>query len=275
MLIKLNESLRRVNVTYFIILICIYVMINDYLNLYNGIKAINKGKVINITDNLVRREIKNIELPLLGYYLQEPLSNILYNYLFKNLNIYLNVTKQTIAYLVTLFYALISIPQFFLLINTDKPYKRKLACLLFQFKNILDYTDGALSREFINETNDHPKNNYGHLADGIANALSAILFIAGSFIYIIRTEYKTKRNFGLKKDLLAYKLFFLIFFLIASIGWNFSLEYYTAKTVLTKVWFHVFSIHLFKSFFRVVNFISNYKSGKQNTAFLTYFWKSM
>jgi hypothetical protein len=102
-----------------------------------------------------------------------------------------------------------------------------------------DYTDGILSRDFKKETKLTQDNNYGYLADATASSFSAILFIAGSYIFIIRTEYKSNRNAILKRHLVTRMTYFVVYRLIASIGWKFALEYYTSKTILSKVYLKI------------------------------------
>ncbi len=196
--------------------------------------------------------IKHFLTPMTGNYIQEPISKVLYNLFFANIN----ANKHDLANFITLTYTLISIPTIWLLSKVERKYYlcRQFGCLIFQIKNVMDYLDGAVIRN--GKTKNYDINGYqvdnGQIIDATANGISTFCFFIGTFFYII-IKYSKKSNSMIVEDseddcklandikkydrlsLVVYILMFLIYFVISSLGWNIVLEIYTKEVIYNQV----------------------------------------
>ena len=208
-------------------------------------------------------EVKHMLMPITGNYIQEPISKFSYNLIFSHINL----DKHFLANLITFTYTFISIPAIWLLSRVERKYilYRQLGCIIFQARNIMDYLDGAVIRH--GKTKTYTQTGYivdnGQLVDGIANALSAMCFFIGTFLYILRKYTKTTNSpdnfeadevndynkltneFNRKYDrstLVVLILLFLIYFIIASLGWDIVLGVYTKEVIYNQVYVTFFSL---------------------------------
>jgi hypothetical protein len=184
-------------------------------------------------------EIKSLILPITGQ-MQEWLADGLYVYLISPIQHFFN--PKILANCVTLFYVLISIPEIWLLANTANSCGRKVACGLFQLKNVLDYVDGKIirngSRRVTSETD---SNKHGQLIDATGNVVSLLCFFVGSFIYIWKCKKRQNQammhsgvfssntmrvEITRNRIVLVNVALFLIYFIVASAGWNMVLANY-------------------------------------------------
>lgn len=142
---------------------------------------------VNFLFKNVSFAIKAFITPISGDYIQEPISDFILKHFLLNLLNNSFLSGQTQANLVTLVAILICIPCTWLLADTENSRKRKLACLLFQFKNLLDYIDGPLVR-----ASGAQVNKWGRVYDAIGNFVPTVFFIIGSYVFILKSLNMTQ-----------------------------------------------------------------------------------
>lgn len=159
----------------------------------------NINNINNVTQILsqVSDKIKIFNNPPFGDHLNEPCAVIILKFFFyinetghfspKSFRIrnQLQYNAYKIANMITLFSIIITIPSIFLLAS-DNWKKRLFACIAFQMKNILDYIDGPIIRNFTTP-NVSMSFNLGRFLDGLASGTSFFFFFTGSCIYIFRS----------------------------------------------------------------------------------------
>ena len=216
--------------------------------------------------------IKETILPATGYYLQEPLSKLSYHLFFSDMHKLFGISRKVLANIVTVFYGLGSLPFIWLLSRTEPVDAnfRKIACILFQIKNCLDYLDGEIVRNNENKIIEYKGIiDYGQIFDGVFNFVSTFAFLVGSFLYIwkchkadqskdyeanipinisLETPFRKMNKINSKEFKVLVKIsIFILYFLIASIGWNYTLTKYTNSILYDKVilTYHHFKVEIF------------------------------
>ena len=205
-------------------------------------------------------EIKHFLMPISGNYIQEPISIFLYRTIF----MHINLNGYVLANIITFTYTFISIPLVWLLSKVERKYLlyRQVGCVIFQLRNVMDYLDGAVIRG--GKAKSYNDNRYivdnGQLVDGVANALSTVFFFFGTFLYIWHRHHKLKnesansdsnfddieRKYETSK-LIMYIISFLIYFVIASLGWDIVLGVYTKEVIFNQVKIFIFIIIIINS----------------------------
>lgn len=151
----------------------------------------NLSKILKITSF----KIKKFHFSPFGDHIQEPIAKIILSFFFNinetgysdpnpHKNKYMS-NPYEIANMITLFSIIICIPSILFLASNNWK-KRLFACVAFQIKNISDYIDGPIIRNFVIS---RPSGtfNYGRLLDGLASALPDAFLLIGSFIFIFRS----------------------------------------------------------------------------------------
>jgi hypothetical protein len=206
---KLILSSKLSKTCIFVIIFSSFFILSDFIISYEDVKttnkqlvdilksstqklfSINKTKnVHNLTNEAIQnnnRLIKKLLCPPLGIYIHEPLAEFFFNILLysKSLNF---ISNQTKANLITITCILMSFPIFILLNkDPDKQFLRRLACLLFQVRNILDFIDGKLARSDKNLKNEQDF-DMGRVYDALGSSLPTLFFLLGSYIFILNTQ---------------------------------------------------------------------------------------
>lgn len=140
-------------------------------------------------------KIKVFNNALLGDHFYEPCASVILKYFFNiSENGFSNPIRSSnqfqtygyiIANLITLTSILISFPSIILLASNDWK-KRLFACFAYQLKNILDYIDGPIIRNY-SASNVTTSFNLGRFLDGLGSGLSFFFFFIGSCIYVFRS----------------------------------------------------------------------------------------
>ena len=171
-----------------LVLVTIFVIYDINYN-YNKFKSLNKpGPLVenaNSLNNDLMRQIKKSLVPVSDTYFQTPIAQILFNIFFSDSAWSYSISYKTIADFVSLLSVLLGIPMFILMLN-DKSFNLKLACVLFQIKNVLDALDGPIARKDLDKLDSNQKNNYGRLIDGIGSTIPTFLFLFGAYIHIFK-----------------------------------------------------------------------------------------
>jgi hypothetical protein len=233
------------------------ILLVDFIIRINHFKYLKWSENNNKTETILwTYEVKHFLMPLSGNYIQEPISKFLYNFIFSHINI----DRYVLANLITFTYALISIPVIWLLSKTERKFLlyRQLGCVIFQARNVMDYLDGAVIRngkvKSVNKGDSII--DYGLIIDALANAVSALCFFIGTFLYIWKKysqkledsaekfivdidEKTTTTSKYDKSKLVSYIFSFLVFFIMASLGWDFVLTIYTKEVIYNQVIYFV------------------------------------
>ena len=122
---------------------------------------------------------------------------------------------------------------------------RRIACVTFQLKNIIDYIDGPLARmastsnhsNMINLLGNNKRIDYGHLFDSLSQTLPTIFLIIGSFRFIqmklndyfLITKSSQMEIVNIKKRIYSYWTIFLFDIIFSGIIWNMTLQKYKKK----------------------------------------------
>jgi hypothetical protein len=223
----------------------IFIIVKDFINIYKLLLFHLTSQTNNVSDSILKNSIS----PFYDQYISQPVSEFILNDFFF-INLYQkNNTKIDFARfklradLLTLTSILISIPSVWLLASDDINYRR-IACVSFQLKNILDYVDGPLAR--MNSYSNHSNKitifgiqniDYGHLFDSLSQTLPTIFLIIGSFrfIYMKLNDYfmiaKTSQQeiFNIKKRICLYSAIFVFDIIFSGIIWNMVLSKYKKK----------------------------------------------
>ena len=131
--------------------------------------------------------IKKLLCPPVGIYLHEPIAHFfLSNFFSKNESTY--ISNKTKANLITTLCVLVSLPIFILLVQDSSKTKfRRLACILFQTRNVLDFMDGALARFDEKKMSLEPDFDVGRIYDAFGSSCPTLFFLLGSYIFILNT----------------------------------------------------------------------------------------
>lgn len=204
---KLTLSSKLSKTCIFVIIFSSFFILSDFILSYEDVKTTNidilktstplKSSSINKTKNVQNltkeaihnntRLIKKLLCPPLGIYIHEPIADLLLNLLLysKSFNF---ISNQTKANLITITCILMSLPIFILLNkDSDKQFHRRVACILFQVRNILDFMDGKLARsdKILKNEQDF---DMGRVYDAFGSSLPTLFFLLGSYIFILNTQ---------------------------------------------------------------------------------------
>jgi hypothetical protein len=200
----LNSKISKTSIL--LAIISSFFILSDFLLSYEDLKSTNKHltrislslekplrsknkteNYQNLTNEAAKNNfklIKKLLCPPFGIYVHEPIADFLLENVFlpKSANIISNKTK---ANLITITCICISFPIFlFICLDSNKHYYRKLACVLFQIRNILDFLDGKLARSDKNATNQQ-RFDSGRIYDALGSSCPTLLFLLGSYIFIL------------------------------------------------------------------------------------------
>ena len=204
---KLILSSKLSKTCIFVIIFSSFFILSDFLLSYEDVKttnqqlvdistspklfSVNKTKLFhNLTKEAKHnniRLIKKLLCPPLGIYIHEPIADFFLNLLLfsKSFNF---ISNQTKANLITITCILMSFPIFILLNkDSDKQFHRRLACVLFQVRNILDFMDGKLARSDKNLKNEQDF-DMGRVYDAFGSSFPTLFFLLGSYIFILNTQ---------------------------------------------------------------------------------------
>lgn len=230
----------------------IFIIIKDFIQNYKFLLLLNFNTSQSTTNNVSESILKSSLSPFYDQYISQPVSEFILNdFFFINLYTKTNATNKIDytrfkyrADLLTLTSILISIPSIWLLASEDLNYRR-IACVTFQLKNIIDYIDGPLARmastsnhsNMINLLGNNKRIDYGHLFDSLSQTLPTIFLIIGSFRFIqmklndyfLITKSSQIEIVNIKKRIYSYWTIFLFDIIFSGIIWNMTLQKYKKK----------------------------------------------
>ena len=131
--------------------------------------------------------IKRLLCPPVGIHLHEPIADFFLDNFFLKKGF---ITHQAKANAITIVCVFMSFPIFFLLIReSNQVCCRRLACVLFQIRNILDFMDGKLARHGKLKTSQSQHLDYdvGRIYDAFGSSFPTFFFLLGSFFFILNT----------------------------------------------------------------------------------------
>jgi len=200
----LNSKISKTSIL--LVIVSSFFILSDFLLSYEDLKLSNKHltrislslekalRSKNKTDNYQNltneatknnfKLIKRLLCPPFGIYVHEPIADFFLENVFlqKSFNMISNKTK---ANLITITCILISFPIFlFICLDSNKHYYRKLACVLFQIRNILDFLDGKLARSDKTTANKQSFDS-GRIYDALGSSCPTVLFLLGSYLFIL------------------------------------------------------------------------------------------
>jgi hypothetical protein len=221
-----------------------FIILKDLIQNYKLLLLNLTSQNYNASDLILKHSLS----PFYDQYISQPISEFILNDFFfinlyqkNNTNVDYSRFKLR-ADLLTLSSILISIPSIWLLASDDSNYRR-IACITFQLKNIIDYIDGPLARMDASNRSSfiaifgNKKFNYGHLFDSLSQSLPTIFFIIGSFRFI---KIKLKEYFmitntsqvevvEIKKRIYSYSAIFLFNIILSGVLWNMVFNKYKKK----------------------------------------------
>ena len=158
-----------------------------YLHTNMNIYSFNQSKanpmLIKQVTNKNFKFLKELMEPPAGNYLHEPIANFFLNFFLIPYS-HNFLSYRSTANFITSICLLISIPIFALLmIGLNDTFYRRMACVLFQIRNVLDYMDGNLAR--LDKKFDGTNFDFGRAFDGYGSSFPSFFLIVGSYVFIL------------------------------------------------------------------------------------------
>lgn len=177
-------------------------VLNDNLNVLKklGFERSLKFRNLNIyllnetklDKNLIEKTVKNnfkllkrLMEPPAGNWIHEPLGNFFLNKILMLMIPENLVSYQSLGNFITSICLFLFLPiLFFLIIGLNDIFYRRLACFLFQMRNVLDYMDGNLIRLGKNTNASETNSDFGRLFDEYGSRFPSISLLIGSYVFI-------------------------------------------------------------------------------------------